>query len=94
MNRKKIKQEIRHNRSLVKRKFDKTYKQLSLQLNNIEMSSMDDGTQSVQYQQLGSTRLANESSPQALDLSRHNSELGKATTKKYNKPYSAKLTLN
>ena len=30
MNRKKIKQEIRHNKSVIKRKFDKTYKQLSL----------------------------------------------------------------
>lgn len=47
MNRKKIKQEIRHNRSVIKRKFDKTYKQLSLQLDNIAMTHIDDGVQSA-----------------------------------------------
>ena len=93
MNRQKIKREIRHNRTMVKKKFDKTYKQLSLQLNNLEMSSMDDGAQSVQLQQMGSTRLANDSSPQPLDLSRHSSELGRVA-RNANKPYSAKLTLN
>ena len=33
---------------MIRRKFDQTYKQLSLQLNNIDMTSVDDGTQSVQ----------------------------------------------
>lgn len=42
MNRQKIKTEIKQNRTMIRRKFDKTYKQLSLQLSNINVSSIED----------------------------------------------------
>lgn len=57
------------------------------------MTHMEDGVQSAKLQQIASNRLVNDSSPQANDISRHGSELGKVG-KNPTKPYSAKLTLN